>query len=226
MKEKMGIEEVLYALKKRYKIAVIATLTSTLIVAIVTFFLIKPQYEASSKLFIGKEETTTEVNNYDNNDLIMYQKLQKTYIEVIKTKDLLKDVVEEVDANIKVDDVLANLTVVPVENTQILQVKVKNTNPEMAMNIVSSITDNFITLSDELVPNGRVKILDNVEFPKNPVSPNKKMNIAIAFLLGLIGGLGIVFLMEVLDNTFKSKEELERELEIAVLGVIPTIDET
>ena len=61
--------------------------------------------------------------------------------------------------------------------------------------------------------------------PEKPVSPNKKMNIAIAFLLGLMVSVGLVFLLEYLDNTYKTKEQLEKELELPVLGVIPTLDE-
>lgn len=51
------------------------------------------------------------------------------------------------------------------------------------------------------------------------------MNIAIAFLLGLMVSVGLVFLLEYLDNTFKNKENLERELDIPALGVIPVVDE-
>ena len=71
---------------------------------------------------------------------------------------------------------------------------------------------------------GNVRILESVELPKNPVAPNKKMNIAIAFILGMMVGFGIVFLLEYLDNTYKNKEQLEKDLDIPVLGVIPMSD--
>ena len=63
-----------------------------------------------------------------------------------------------------------------------------------------------------------------MELPESPVSPNKTMNIAIAFLLGLMVSVGLVFLIEYLDNTYKSKEQLEKELDIPVLGTIPDVD--
>ena len=50
------------------------------------------------------------------------------------------------------------------------------------------------------------------------------MNIAIAFILGMMVGFGIVFLLEYLDNTYKNKEQLEKDLDIPVLGVIPMSD--
>ncbi len=56
------------------------------------------------------------------------------------------------------------------------------------------------------------------------MSPNKKMNIAIAFLLGLMVSVGISFLLEFLDNTYNNKEQLEKELDIPVIGTIPKIE--
>ena len=50
------------------------------------------------------------------------------------------------------------------------------------------------------------------------------MNIAIAFLLGLMVSVGLVFLLEYLDNTYKNKDQLEKDLGIPVLGAIPDVD--
>lgn len=57
--------------------------------------------------------------------------------------------------------------------------------------------------------------------PENPVSPNKKLNIAIGFLLGLMVSIGLAFLLEFVDNTFKTKEQVEQILGLPVVGAIP-----
>ncbi|CDG00880.1 Putative Lipopolysaccharide biosynthesis protein [Clostridium chauvoei JF4335] len=152
----------------------------------------------------------------------MYQKLLKTYSEVIKTKDLINTALSNISVNETTKNVLANLTVVPVADTQILEIKYKNNSPEIAFKVINSIKNEFIKQSSELVPNGNVKTLENSSLPEKPVSPNKKMNIAIAFLLGAMVGVGIVFLLEFLDNSFKTKKQLEEDLEIPVIGVIPS----
>lgn len=221
--EVIRIDDLIQALKKRWIMIVTITLIATLISGVVSFFLIKPQYEASTKVFIGKEEGADEA--YNNNDIQMYQKLMKTYSETIKTKDLLNKALKTVKTDLKVEDVMNGITVVPVADTQILQIKFKSTSPEDAKNIIQAVTDEFMTTSKELVPNGNIRVIETVETPKNPVSPNKKMNIAIAFLLGLMVSVGLTFLLEFLDNTFKNKDEMERILELPVLGVIPNIDE-
>lgn len=72
-----------------------------------------------------------------------------------------------------------------------------------------------------LIKNADVKIIESVKLPENPVSPNKKMNIAIAMLLGLMVGVGLALLLEFIDNTFKDKESLENIIGVPVLGAIP-----
>lgn len=223
MEKEISLQEIFQSLKKIWKIILITTLTTTLLSAVVTFFLIKPQYETKVKLFIGKEETSTE--GYNQNDVVMYQKLLKTYSEVIKTKDLINTALSNISVNETTKNVLANLTVVPVADTQILEIKYKNNSPEIAFKVINSIKNEFIKQSSELVPNGNVKTLENSSLPEKPVSPNKKMNIAIAFLLGAMVGVGIVFLLEFLDNSFKTKKQLEEDLEIPVIGVIPSFSE-
>ena len=219
----ISISEIFEALKKRWLLIVSITLVATLISGVLSFFVIKPTYETSTKVFIGKEESNLE--GYNTNDIQMYQKLLQTYAETIKTNEVVQAAINNTNADLTVSAVKGALTVTPVSDTQILQIKYQNKNPEVAKKILSNITDEFIILAKELVPNGNVRVIEAVQLPENPVAPNKKMNVAIAFLLGLMVSVGLVFLIEYLDNTFKNKENLERELNIPVLGLIPSCDE-
>lgn len=218
----ISISEIIDAVKKRWKIIALCTLIATLVSGIFTFFIIAPTYEASTKVFIGKEESSVE--NYNYNDITMYQKLLKTYSELIKTKDLINRSITNSEYELEVEDVLNNVSITTVADTQMIQIAYKSTSPNIAKNMLENITNEFITTAQELVPNGNVRVLETVELPEEPVAPNKKMNIAIAFILGMMVGLGIVFLLEYLVNTYKNKEQLEKDLDIPVLGVIPMSD--
>lgn len=217
----ISLEEILEVLKKRWKLILIVTLLSTLVSGLVSFFLISPKYEASTKLFIGKEAGAGAVAGYDQNEIAMYQKLMKTYSEAIKTRDLVGRAIKVANSNLTEDEVLQKLTVVTVADTQILQIKIDDKDPNMAATMVQAITNEFVTTSKALVPNGNIKVIETVKVPETPVSPNKKMNIAIAFLLGAMVSVGISFLLEFLDNTYKNREQLEKELDIPVIGTIP-----
>lgn len=69
-----------------------------------------------------------------------------------------------------------------------------------------------------------VSIIDEAEVPKKPVSPNKKLNLLLAFFFGIFGGGGLCFLLEYLDNSIKGPEDVERLVGLPSLGVIPYLD--
>lgn len=219
----ISISEILDSLKKRWKLIVVITLCATLLSGVVSFFVLKPQYEATTKVFIGKEEGAEQ--GYNQSDVIMYKQLMKTYLETVKTKDLIGRALEDVKTELEVKEVLAGLTVTNVTDTQILEIKFKGKNPEEARDIVAAVTGEFINTSKTLVANGNVRVIEEVVVPENPVSPNKKMNIAIAFLLGLMVSVGLCFLLEFMDNSFKNKEQVEQELGIPVIGLIPLMED-
>lgn len=220
--ESIKIEYILDALKKRLKLIIGITLIFTITAVIMSFFVISPKYESSTKLFIGKENN--EGQKYDSNDVQMYQKLLATYSEIITTNDLIENAINESNFKLKSEDVLKNLSVTPRADTQILEIKYISKDSSQAKEIVSSITEQFIKESTELIPNGTVKIVEKVRLPEKPISPNKMLNIGIAFLLGIMISIGIVFLLEFLDNTFKTKEQLEKIIGIPVIGIIPDSD--
>lgn len=221
--EVVNFGEIIEILKKRWKLILILTLISTLASGIISFFLITPKYVASTKLFIGKEEGIEQ--EYNQNDVVMYQKLMKTYSETVKTRDLVGRAIKTAKSDLTEDEFLKNLEVVTVADTQILQIKYEEIDPKKAADMVEAITKEFIATSKVLVPNGNIRIIETVKVPENPVSPNKFMNVVIGFLLGLMLSMGLSFLLEFLDNTYKNKDQLEKELEIPVIGLIPYMEE-
>ncbi|HAT4315640.1 TPA: capsular biosynthesis protein [Clostridium perfringens] len=222
----ISLQEIAYALKKRWKLIALITIAATLVSAILSFFVIKPQYEATTKLFIGKQESQDN-NAYNNNDVMMYQQLMKTYAELAKTSDLVTKAVKSADLDYNQEDIkaiLKNLNATPSAETQILDLSFKGGNPKEVLKLTEALTNEFISESKELIPNGNVQVIQKAQLPEHPVSPNKKLNILIAFVLGLMVGVGVVLLLEYLDNTFKSREELEKTLELPIIGTIPDYD--
>ncbi len=213
----ISFSEIIFALKKRWKIIFATTISFTIFITVITFFFIDPVYEVYTKVFIGKD---AEVN-YNSNDVQMYQKLLLTYAEILKTEDLVGTALDNVDSDMTVDDVMKSITVEPITDTQILQVKLKGKNKDDLAIVLESVTKEFIKKSKDMVPNGNIKVIRHIKDAEAPISPNKKMNISVGVLMGLVSGMAIVFLIEYMNNTYKNKDEVERNLKLPVLGVIP-----
>ncbi|MGL4740739.1 MAG: YveK family protein [Sarcina sp.] len=225
--EVIKIEDLLYALKKRWKIIALITIVTTLIAGVLSFVVIKPKYETQVKVFIGKEEKVGEDSAYNSNDISMYQKLMKTYAEIIKTNDLIKSGLKDIQQNSdmsNVQRVKSGLSVMPSSDTQIMVVKYTSADKSEIVPVINSITDTFMSKSKDLIPNGNVQIIEAAQMPQNPISPNKTLNIIIGFALGLMISIGLSFLLEYLDNTVRTKSELESLLGVPVIGAIPNMD--
>lgn len=221
--ESIDLRDFIYAIKKRWQMIASITLIFTIAVTIISFFVIKPKYESNTLLFVGKDNTGTQTQNQqtDANDIQMYQKLLKTYAAVITTEDMISKAMNDANIDVSSEKILGGLTVTPETDTQIIEIKYVGTDKKQAKDIVEAVTNEFIKKSSELVAGPNVKVIQEPKVPDSPISPNKKLNISIAFLLGLIVGVGGAVLLEMLDTTFKTKKQLEEILGVPVLGVIP-----
>lgn len=220
----LKIEKIINILKTNFRLILISTLSVTLVSAIVTFFFVSPKYEASSKVYIGKEKFKNVSTTYSNDEITMYQRLIKTYGEIAKTKNLMKKAIKNAGEDITVDEALSKVQAVAVADTQILQLKYVSTSKEESYNMIYGLTEEFMKLSKSLYPNGNVHIIEQPKVPEDAVSPNKAMNIAIGAMLGMMLGIGIVFLKEYMNNSFSDKEEIEEFLQVSCLGVIPNFE--
>lgn len=66
-----------------------------------------------------------------------------------------------------------------------------------------------------------ISVIDQAEVPQIPSSPNKKHDVLFAALVGLIGGVGLAFFLEYLDNTLKTPQQVEHYLRLPSLGIVP-----
>ena len=217
------IQDIIDAIKKRWIMIVSITLLITSIVTIYNFFIIKPSYRASTKLFVGKEVEDGDTT-YNNSDVQLYKNLLKTYSSVILTNDLITRAFDNKGINLSSGVALNSLTVAPKTDTQILEISYVSGDKQLCMDVVGAVVDEFVTTSTKLISNANVQIIEEVKLPQSPISPNKKLNITIAFFFGLILGVAVALMLGLLDTTVKDKEKLENILDIPVLGIIPNSD--
>ena len=156
----VNITEYLGEIKKNWKIIIMVVLSLILISGLYTTFFMKQEYEASVKVFIGKQKFQSTTENYNNEEISLYQRLITTYSEVIKSKKLINKSINDSNVNnlsntdekITYDSVISNFTVNPITNTQIIEVKYKSLNPQQSYDLIYSTTENLIAYSKELYP--------------------------------------------------------------------------
>lgn len=219
----MELQEYLQILKKRWVLIFIITLTATMISAGVSSFIIKPTYKADISVILGNviTETDSSIRTMNYDDVIMYQMLVKTYIELAKSRTVAENAINSLKLNIKPEALQKMISVSPKGDTEFLTIAVRSKNAEQAMLIANQLAKSLKEISIPVKRVDNVQILDPAQLPTAPDSPRVMLNMAIAFFLGLIVSVGLVFLFEYLDNTVKTQEDIEKLLGIPVIGVIP-----
>ena len=96
------------------------------------------------------------------------------------------------------------------------------TSRELFGAIVKRIKEQGITQDIKTVT---VWVIEKAEVPVSPAKPNKFRNILLGLVIGLMGGVGLAFFIEYLDNTVKSAEDVEQRFDVPVLGMIELLDE-
>lgn len=222
----IDLSDILTSLRKRWKVLVLSTVLGIIISLIVTFLIVTPRYTASTKLFIGKEnsESVKDNNLYNNNDIQMYQKILQTYADIIQTRTLVTSSLEKNDIDMNSMDVLKNLKVIPKDNTQIIEVTYVDEDRYRAKEVLESISSEFVNYSNSLISNANIQIVEDIYLPEKPSSPNNILNVTIGFFSGVILGLVLSLSLEYIDNTFSDKKNLENSIGITVIGDIPSFD--
>mgnify|MGYP004586085801 FL=1 len=222
----IDLSDILTSLRKRWKVLVLSTVLGIIISLIVTFLIVTPRYTASTKLFIGKENSESVKGNnlYNNNDIQMYQKILQTYADIIQTRTLVTSSLEKNDIDMNSMDVLKNLKVIPKDNTQIIEVTYVDEDRYRAKEVLESISSEFVNYSNSLISNANIQIVEDIYLPEKPSSPNNILNVTIGFFSGVILGLVLSLSLEYIDNTFSDKKNLENSIGITVIGDIPSFD--
>lgn len=73
--------------------------------------------------------------------------------------------------------------------------------------------------------NSSIRIADSARPPDEPVFPNKKLNLLLAFLASSIIGICVAIIADVMDHTIRDPEQAARSLDTSVLGTLPTVKE-
>lgn len=226
MEETISLKELFQTLKKRIALIISITLIAMILSAIVSYFVLTPEYKSSTQILVNqaKDDNST----YDYNEVQTNIQLINTYSVIIKSAAILNDVKNDLNLNISISELNDKISVESAQNSQIMTISVIDPDPKVALDITNKTAEVFETEIKKLMKVDNVSILPLAENQENqsPISPNPLLNIAIAAVVGLIVSIGFAFLLDYLDNTVKTEQDIEKILGLPVLGAITIINET
>lgn len=225
--EELDLKELFNIFWSRRVYIAIITAIFLVIGIIYTFIFVTPDYESTTTIILAKSATTTtdEEETITTTDLTLNQKLVSTYSELIKSKNILRDVINRLQINKTEASLRNNIAVSAVKDTDLIQIKITDPNPEMARRIAVEIADVFI----DKVANGvyninNVQVWDEAETPTGPYNINHAKDVIIFIFIGIVVSAVYALIANMLDTTVKSKEDIEKKLGVSVLTEIPLCD--
>jgi len=186
-----------------------------------SWWLADPRYEAEATLLV---QSGTQSNAVSAGELMANQKLLTTYGEIIKSRQIADDVIRRLNLGIDAELLLAKVKVQTGGESLVTTLTVQDADPRQAVRIANEFAFSFTRNLDYILNVDNVTILDeaNLQASLQPVFPRPFLNLGIAFVLGILLGTSLALLLEGLDRTVRREEEVEEELNLPLLGVIPS----
>jgi capsular polysaccharide biosynthesis protein len=223
--EQTFLRELPQAVLKRLWVVILVTLI--FVGATVGFSLWQmPVYGASVKILVGQELEGDQAGNLSSSVQGLEQ-LTQTMVEAINSRPVAGEVIRQLGLRMAPGDLLDNLTIEQIGTTQFIQLYYQDQDPQRAQSVVNALAD----VSSERIAQASASgnditatVWEYATVPDAPVSPNPVRNGLVALGLGLMLGVGLAFLLEYLDDTWRSPEEVAHVSGIPTFGAIPQFE--
>lgn len=225
MEETISLQELFKVLRKRLLMIVSIMILSVSIAGAVSYYFLSPIYQASTQVLINQSKA--ETSPFSSSDIQINLELINTYSVIIKNPAILAKVIEKLDLNTTPEKLYANIRVNSEQNSQVVNITVQDTKLQRAVDIANMTVGVFQEEIVKLMNVDNVNILSPAVDVGNekPIKPDPILNMAIAAVVGLMLGVGLTFLLEYLDTTIKTEQDIETLTGLPILGIISPITE-
>lgn len=228
MEETISLQDLYKIVRKRITLIVSLTVIAMLIAAIISFFILTPVYQASTQILVNQQQPkNTQQMALESQEIQTNLQLINTYNVIIKSPAILSKVIENLDLQMTPEQLTNQITVSNEQNSQVVNIAVQDVEAFRAVDIANTTAQVFQKEIPVLMSVNNVNILAPAILAKDPspVKPNKMLNIAIAAVVGLMLGVGLAFLLEYLDTTIKTEQDVEDVLQLPIIGLVSPISD-
>ena len=220
MEDKLfDFEELWYLFKKRFWIIIVITAITTSL-AIYKVSKLQPSYSANAKVFMGNSTDMLEM--YSQEELSYYSQFITIFSEISKIDGFLDDTLRKNNIDKTSLEVASALSFTSSENTPIVNIFYSSYTDNQMAETLDAVCDELIDKVEEIMPGTKPTILSEARV--STIYPNKRKLPIIAFAAGIILSIGLILVLDYLDNRIVSKKQLEKIIPVPVLGSIPTVE--
>lgn len=220
----IGVKDILMAIRKKWILIVAITICTTVFMGIYSYKLVKPVYQGSSKVIIGK--INTDDLSISSTDINLFTSLKNTYQEYIKSTAFIKEALEYKNLDMDARSVLSGLTISSAENSTTMTFYYSGSNTKDVCNVLDAVTEYLCYSCTDIISNAKISVLEDPYVSTIPVSPSHKKDLVLGILAGLIVGVGLAIVLELANGKVRTEEDLGSTTNYPVLGNLYKIDKS
>ena len=223
--EELDLKELFLIFWNRRLEILLITIIAVIVGVLYSYFYLTPVYKASTTLILAQSSKTVDKtgdSSITQTDLTLNSKLVSTYSEIMKRKSVLNKVISNLGMSEKdMDSIKKNVSVKAVSDTELIEITVKNEDPEKAALIANEIAKVFSEKVVEIYNISNIYVLDRAEANPVPSNINHAKDLVIFAFIGLVISVIVCLIANMLDTTIKTEEDVEKATGLMVLTSIP-----
>ncbi|MDO4554655.1 MAG: polysaccharide biosynthesis tyrosine autokinase [Lachnospiraceae bacterium] len=216
------------AIWKRAWIVVIVSLLCGTLALGGSVFLITPLYQSSTLFYVNNNSLKlgSASVSISSDELTAAQSLVDTYIVILKTRKTLMEVIDYGELDLSYEELKGMISAEAVNSTEVFEILVTGPNPEQNLDICNAIAHVMPDKIADVVDGSSVRIVDYAVVASERSSPSYKKNALLGLLAGMVLSVGVIVLIELLDNKIHTEEYLKQNYEVPVLAAVPDMNRT
>jgi len=223
--EELDLKELLSMFWEKKVAIIVVTLIFMIIGILYTVLFTTPMYSSSTTLVLvssgGNAVNNQAGSAITTTDITMNSKLVSTYSVLIKSDNVVRQVISNLKLNLNEGYVKKNIKVTSEEDTEVIKITVTNEDPKTAAKIANEIVPVFTTLVKDTYKIENVQVIDKAEVDNTPSNINHTKDVVIFMFIGIVISVAYVLIINMLDTTIKSADDIEKEFKVHVLAEIP-----
>lgn len=223
--EEINLKELLDYLKEKIYI-VIGIIAFVLAIGwIYSMFLKVPIYQSTTTILLVNDDGTSSNNSsvLTTSDIQLNRNLVSTYSELIESKRIANQVIENLGLEYTSDELNKKVSVTAADDTEVIRISVSDEDKALAADIANEVVKVFSEEIKNFYKLQNVSVVDLAEEEEEAYNINLIKDLVIYILVGTVLGLGTIFVIYYFDTTIKNTEEIENKLGLPVIGIVPKV---
>lgn len=217
MPKNITIQKIIGVLLHRLKFILLATLLMGILFFLYSKFIITPMYSTSAMIYVqnynGDSASNKENNKIYSSDISGSSNLAKICVTLFQNSDEITSLYDDCYVNISVN-----------ESTFFITISVSGDDPQKCANVANQVADKCKTVFDKYLKYGTIGNIREAKVPTNPYEPSNLKNTLLGLFVGLAASCVIAILLELIDTTIKSDDDIQEIYGLPVFAEIPDFE--